>query len=215
MTYPLYDYRRDIKNLFITPQIRGRFLRMERGEIHARHSHELGDELFLILDGECDMEIEGQRAVLGPGQACVAFAHQMHQARNVSAAPMTMYLSVTPHIEPTHIHYDQDTGARLPPLYNAPTAFDKVDTLRDIPTTDLAERHLAAALALSEAASSAAAQQEASIAAVKRAALDNDPAALKAAMDATWEQVYATYRALNSLAAAWNELAPRAAQPRS
>jgi quercetin dioxygenase-like cupin family protein len=212
MPYPVYDYRHDIKNLFITPQIRGRFLRMEPGEVHARHSHELGDELFLILEGQCDMEIEGDHAVLGPGQACVAFAHQMHQARNTSDAPMTMYLSVTPHIEPTHTHYDPDTGERLPPHYNPPTAFDKDDTLAAVPTTELAERHLAAALALSEVASSAAAGQVASIAAVKRAATAGDPAALKAAMDATWEQVYATYRALNVLAAAWNDLAPRASQ---
>ncbi len=213
MSYPIYDYRHDIKNLFITPQIRGRFLRMEPGEVHARHSHELGDELFLILEGQCDMEIEGDRALLGPGQACVAFAHQMHQARNTSGAPMTMYLSVTPHVEPTHTHYDQDTGERLPPRYNPPTAFDKADTLRDISTPELADRHLAAALALSEVASSAAERQAASIVAVKRAAMDGDPAALKVAMDATWEEVHATYRALNTLAAAWNDLAPRASQP--
>ena len=118
MPYPIFDSRHDIRNLFITPQIRGRFLRMAPGEVHARHSHDLGDELFLILDGQCDMEIEGHRAMLGPGQACVAFAHQMHQARNAGAGPMTMYLSVTPHIEPTHTHYDQATGERLPPHYN-------------------------------------------------------------------------------------------------
>jgi len=213
MPYAIFDYRHDIKNLFITPRIRGRFLRMEPGEVHARHSHELGDELFLILEGQCDMEIEGHRAMLGPGQACVAFAHQMHQARNVSDAPMTMYLSVTPHIEPTHTHYDRDTGVRLPPQYNPPTAFDKADTLAAVPTTELAERHLTAALALSKAASSAAERQTATIAAVKRAATESDPVALKAAMDATWEEVYATYRALNALAAAWNDLAPRASQP--
>ncbi len=213
MPYPIYDYRHDIKNLFITPQIRGRFLRMEPGEVHARHSHELGDELFLILEGQCDMEIAGDRAVLGPGQACVAFAQQMHQARNTSAAPMTLYLSVTPHIEPTHTHYDPDTGERLPPHFNPPTAFDKGDTLAAVLTTELADRHLAAALALAEAASGAAERQAASIAAVKRAATDGDPAALKVAMDATWEEVYATYRALNTLAAAWNDLAPRASQP--
>jgi len=126
---------------------------------------------------------------------------------------MTLYLSVTPHIEPTHTHYDPDTGERLPPHFNPPTAFDKGDTLAAVLTTELADRHLAAALALAEAASGAAERQAASIAAVKRAATDGDPAALKVAMDATWEEVYATYRALNTLAAAWNDLAPRASQP--
>ena len=213
MPYPVYDFRHDVKNLFITPTIRGRFMRMEPGEVHARHSHDLGDELFLILDGECDMEIAGERAVLGPGQACIAYANQLHQARNTSDKPMTMYLSVTPHIEPTHTHYDAATGALLPPRYNPPTAFDKGDTLAAIPTGELAERHLHAVRALAEVASGAAERQAISIAALKRAAEADDAAALKAAMDETWEQVRATFRALNTLAVAWNDLAPRAAQP--
>ena len=212
MPYTVFDYQHDIKNLFITPNIRGRFLRMEPGEVHARHSHDLGDELFLILDGQCDMEIDGHHEVLGPGQACVAFAHQLHQARNAGSGPMTMYLSVTPHIEPTHTHYDQETGERLPPRYNPPTAFDKANTVADVPSAELADRQLAAARDLARVAQAAADQQAASIAALKQAAADNDAVAFKAAMDATWAQVYATYRALNTMAVAWNDLAPRAAQ---
>jgi len=213
MPYTVFDFRHDIKNLFITPNIRGRFLRMEPGEVHGRHSHDLGDELFLVLDGHLDMEIDGHHEVLGPGQACVAFAHQMHQARNAGPGPMTMYLSVTPHIEPTHTQYDQETRERLPPRYNPPTAFDKDDTLADIPTAELADRHLAAALALAETARTAADRQVTSIAALKRAAEDGDAVASKAAMDEVWGQVYATFRALNTMSLAWNDLAPRAAQP--
>ena len=203
--YAIYDYRRDIKNLFVTPQIRGRFLRMAPGEVHARHSHDLGHEIFLILEGCCEMEIDGDRAVLGPGQLCVAYAHQLHQARNAGDGPMTMYLSVTPHVEPTHTHYDPATGERLPPRYNPPGAFDQADTLAGVPTAELADRHLAAARGLAETARSAAE-------ALKRAAADDDPAALAAAMDSLWEQVYATHQALNTLTAAWNDLAPRAAR---
>ena len=213
MPYTVFDYRHDIKNLFITPNIRGRFLRMEPGEVHGRHSHDLGDEIFLVLDGQLDMEIDGHHEILGPGQACVAFAHQMHQARNAGPGPMTMYLSVTPHIEPTHTQYDQETWERLPPRYNPPTAFDKADTLADIPTAELADRHLAAVLALAETARTAADQQAISIPALKRAAEDGDAVAFKAAMDEVWGQVYATFRALNTMSLAWNDLAPRAAQP--
>ncbi len=213
MPYAIFDYRHDIKNLFVTPQIRGRFLRMEPGEVHARHSHDLGHELFLILDGHCDMEIDGDRQILGPGQACVAFAHQMHQARNAGPGQMTMYLSVTPHIEPTHTLYDQETWERLPPRFNPPTAFDKTDTLADTPLDTLADRHLAAARDLAAAAQAAAEAQATGIVALKVASAADDPVAFKASMDSIWAQVYATYEALNTLSEAWNDLAPRAAQP--
>lgn len=211
MPYEIFDYRRDIKNLFITPPIRGRFLRMEPGEVHARHSHDLGHELFLILDGQCRMEIDGHVAVLGPGQACVAYAGQMHQASNAGPGPMTMYLSVTPHIEPTHTHYDAETGEQLPPRYNPPTAFDKADTLADIPTADLADRYRAAARDLADTARAAADRAVAAAAAL--AAAGDDAVALKAAMDDAWGGVRATFEVVERLGAAWNDLAPRAARP--
>src|SRR5688572_5677652 len=64
MPYAIYDYRHDIRNFVITPQLRSRFLRMEPGEVHGRHSHDLGHEIFLILQGRCRMEIDGDVAVL-------------------------------------------------------------------------------------------------------------------------------------------------------
>ena len=107
MPYRVFDYRHDITNMFVTPQIRSRFMKMKPGEIAGRHSHDLGHEVFLILQGQCEMEIDGEKAVLTPGQMCVAFNHQMHQARNVGDEPMVMYLSVTPHVFPTHTQYDR------------------------------------------------------------------------------------------------------------
>ena len=211
MPYAIYDYRHDIRNLFITPQIRGRFLHMAPGEVHGRHSHDLGHEIFLILQGRCRMEIDGDTQVLEAGQMCVAFAHQMHQASNPFDEPMTMYLSVTPHIEPTHTQYDQATWERLPPRYHPPTAFDKADTLANVPTAELADRHLAAVRGLAEVARVSAETQAAGVAALNQAAAAGDAVALKAAMDGLWEHVYATFQAVNALGEAWNDLAPRAA----
>ena len=48
MAFKVFDYRRDIKNLIVTPQIRSRFLKMEPGQYNQRHSHDLGYEMFLI-----------------------------------------------------------------------------------------------------------------------------------------------------------------------
>ena len=209
MPYTIYDYRSDVKNLFVTPRIRGRFLRMEPGEVHRAHSHDLGHEIFLILEGTCQMEIDGERAVLGPGQLCVAFAHQMHQASNVGDGPMTMYLSVTPHVEPTHTQYDPDTGERLPPRYNPPTSFDQVDAAADVPTAVLADRFRDAYRALADSTQTSAEAQAAVLTALVGAANDDLPA-LAAQMDRLWAQVYETYERLDTMTVAWNQLATRA-----
>ena len=211
MPYAIYDYRADVKNLFVTPRIRSRFLRMAPGEVHRRHSHDLGHEIFLILEGTCQLEIDGERAVLGPGQLCVAFAHQLHQASNVGDGPMTMYLSVTPHVEPTHTQYDEQTGERLPPRYNPPTNFDQHDAVADVPTADLADRFLDAYRALADATHAAAEAQAAALAALKAAAARDDLPALAAQMDRLWAGVYETYERLDAMTVAWNQLAPRAA----
>jgi quercetin dioxygenase-like cupin family protein len=210
MPYAIYDFRHDIKNLFVTPQIRSRFMKLEPGEIAGRHSHDLGHEVFLILQGQCEMEIDGEKAVLTPGQLCVAFNHQMHQARTVGDEPMVMYLSVTPHVYPTHTQYDRATGERLPPQYNAPDAFDQADATAGISTAALADRHLAAVQALAETAQAAAEAQAAAVQGLKAAVASDDRAALVAAMDVLWTHVRASFDQLNSLAIEWNRLAPRA-----
>src|SRR2546426_11555417 len=102
MCFPIYDYRTDVRNVLVTPQIRARFLRMEPGQVAALHSHDLGHEGFLILEGRAVFEIDGETQELGPGQMCVALADQVHSVRVAGEEPMTMYLSVTPHVQPTH-----------------------------------------------------------------------------------------------------------------
>ena len=103
---------------------------------------------------------------------------------------------------------------QLPPRYNPPATFDQPDTTVGISTAELADRHLAAVRELTAVTQAALAQHEAGVAALKQAADAEDKVALKAAMDSLWEQVYATYRALDTLSVAWNDLAPRAAVPR-
>ena len=90
MPLDVFDYRTDVRNVVITPEIRARFLRLEPGEVAERHSHDLGYEVFLVLEGQCEFEIDGARAVLGPGQMCFARVDQLHQVRTVGNEPMTM-----------------------------------------------------------------------------------------------------------------------------
>ena len=121
MPIEVFDFRTDLRNVYVSPKLRGRFLRHEPGEVGPFHSHDVGDELFLILGGQCEFEIDGERAVLGPGQLCVARAGQKHEVRVVGDEPMTMFLVVAPHIEPTHTFWEAD-GSPRPAQYNLTTA---------------------------------------------------------------------------------------------
>ncbi|MEO2006639.1 MAG: cupin domain-containing protein [Candidatus Poribacteria bacterium] len=123
MAIEVYDYRTDIRNLLVTPQIRARFIRIEVGDISGGsrpgrgHSHDLGHEVFLVLEGQAEFEIEGETAVVGPGQMCVALVDEVHTVRNVGDVPVILYLSVTPHIQPTHTGCTE-AGAEAPPGFS-------------------------------------------------------------------------------------------------
>ena len=99
----VYDYRTDNRNVLVTPEIRARLYHMKPDQVDGRHSHDLGVEVFLILEGKAEFTIKGHTEVLGPGQMCIAMADEVHQVRNLLPdQPTVMYLSVTPHILPTH-----------------------------------------------------------------------------------------------------------------
>ena len=213
MAFRVFDARTDIQNLIIHPDIRARFLRMEPGEENVPHSHDLGGEIFLILDGQAEFVIDGHSEVLGPGQLCFAARDEIHTVRCVGDAPMTMYLSVTPHIDPTHTWWDEN-GAKLPPRYGGSTSAERGARNAETPPppiTDLAAAHSAAAGEASRAAQAAAEAQQAGIEALEEALADGDDAAAKAAVDEMWAALYQSFSATREMAGTWNALAPRAA----
>ncbi len=211
MPFDVFDFRTDVRNIVVTPEIRGRFLRMEPGEVASRHSHDLGHEMFLILDGQCEFEIDGERAVLGPGQACFARRDQLHQVRVVGDQPMTMYLSVTPHIDPTHTFWTADPkagGEKLPPRYAGWRSRER-DGIPDPPepVASLVDRQVDAARQLAEIADVCAREQALHGEALKRAAETGDAAAARASLDALWNALFPLFRATSALAEAWNDVA--------
>ena len=213
MPIDVYDYRVDVRNVVVRPEIRARFLRLEPGEIASRHSHDLGQEVFLVLEGQCEFEIEGERAVLGPGQMCFARVDQLHHVRTVGDQPMTMYLSVTPHLEPTHTWWDEQ-GNKLPPRYGVAAAQERAASAE--PTALVAQlvvQHLAAARALAEAAASNARTQEAAAAALQEAITAGDAVAAKLSVDSMWGGIHETFLRVQAFAVAWNTLAPAATAP--
>ena len=207
MGFPVYDYRTDVRNVLVTPQIRSRFLKMEPGQSAQLHSHDLGHEIFLILEGRVEFEIDGETEELGPGQMCVALVDQPHRVRVLGDEPMTMYLSVTPHIHPTHTPRTED-GERLPHNFSPARAYD-VEPDMQVSVSELVARQNHAAELLAELTQTCAAIQQEMGNQLKTALAEGDVDAATAARQAMWEALYPVYKATAELADVWNALAPR------
>ena len=207
MGFPVYDYRTDVRNVLVTPQIRSRFLKMEPGQSAQLHSHDLGHEIFLILEGRVEFEIDGETEELGPGQMCVALVDQPHTVRVLGDEPMTMYLSVTPHIHPTHTPRTED-GERLPHNFASARAYD-VELDMQVSVSELVARQSHAAQLLAELTQTCAAVQQEMGNQLKTALAEGDADAATAARKAMWEALYPVYKATAELADVWNALAPR------
>lgn len=211
--FEVYDFRHDVRNVVVTPEVRGRFLRMEPGEVGPFHSHDVGHEVFIVLEGQAEFEIEGQRRTLGPGQCCFARAGEPHEVRVVGEEPMTLFLSVTPHTEPTHTFWED--GRRLPPVYGywtpAGLAGQPIPTA---PLPELAASYLAMVQALGEAVSGQGTAAADSVARLGQAVAGDDLDAAKAAVDELWAGMRATHERFVAVMTAWNELALRMGQIR-
>ena len=198
MGFPVYDFRNPehITNMLVTPQIRSRFLRMEPGTEAQGHTHDLGHEIFLILSGRCEFTIDGETEVLGPGQLCVALVDQWHQVRVVGDEPMIMYLSVTPHVQPTHTFWNED-GTRQPSRFAPSSSYDvAVDE-------SVNEDELLARLADESGAVEAAAVEAAKV-------IGQTSGFDAASRETIWEAVRSLHTLIAKMDDTWNELAPRA-----
>ncbi len=212
MPLEVFDYRTDVRNIFIAPEMRARIIRREPGTSGGGHTHDLGHEIFLVLEGRAEFTIAGESAILGPGQICIARADEWHTIRVVGDEPLTYYLSVTPHLEPTHTQWDREGGTKLPYQYGGSTRDERRARTApgESPETLLA-RHLDAAHALADAAVANAAAQDAAGADLRSALGAGDTAAAKGAIDAMWRSFSTTYKRFQAVETAWNELAPTVA----
>ena len=208
MSFSIFDYRKDLANLLVSPHIRARFLRIEPGEVHGMHSHDLGHEVFFILEGRLTFYIDGEEQTLGPGQLCVALADQIHQVRNNGDEPVYMYLSVTPHVQPTHTGRDAD-GTRHPTRFVASSSYDVV-TDKSTPIDELIDDVTAKAESLADSARKGAETSRQLGAQLKDALSNGDAEEAVHLREALWERLRQTHRDLYALSDRWNDLAPRA-----
>ena len=211
MALQVFDYHTDIRNVFVTPQIRSRFLRMEPGTVAERHSHDLGHEIFLILEGNARFEISGEIAELGPGQMCVARIDEPHQVSVIGDEPMTMYLSVTPHIQPTHTGLDDD-DERKPIRFMPSSSYDQDES--SIPIEESIDHFVDFAESLASITQTAAEEQRMAGGRLSRAIGARNEEAADRQREIMWFGVYRIFDKLFEMAEQWNKMSPRAGSTR-
>ena len=211
MALQVFDYHTDIRNVFVTPQLRSRFLRMEPGTVAERHSHDLGHEIFLILEGNARFEISGEIAELGPGQMCVARIDEPHQVSVIGDEPMTMYLSVTPHIQPTHTGLDDD-DERKPIRFMPSSSYDQDES--SIPIEESIDHFVDFAESLASITQTAAEEQRMAGGRLSRALGARNEEAADRQREIMWFGVYRIFDKLFEMAEQWNKMSPRAGSTR-
>jgi quercetin dioxygenase-like cupin family protein len=208
MALDVFDYRHDLRNIFVSSQIRSRFLRMEPGQEADLHSHDLGHEIFLILRGQARFEISGEVAELEPGQACIARCDEPHKVSVIGEESMTMYLSVTPHVQPTHTRRTED-GDRLPIRFLPSSAYDVKDDVR-IPVEETVDAFIDLAEELAAVTRTSAEEQRMAGSRLVRAITSRNMDAADRQREIMWFGVYRVVEKLHEMTEQWNRLAPRA-----
>jgi len=113
----VFDWHDDPSGTIVAvPQVRARFLEFPAGRpMGSYHSHEESDgvETFMCIKGRFRFDIDGQVVEIGPGQAIFTYPPEKHRVEAVGEESAVMFLTVTPHRQPTHTHFDAD-GNQLP-----------------------------------------------------------------------------------------------------
>jgi mannose-6-phosphate isomerase-like protein (cupin superfamily) len=198
MPIHVYDYRADLSNLVVQPQIRSRFRRVELGPVPEVHSHDLGGETFLVMDGQIEFTVDGESVVCTAGQAIFVPPRTTHAVRALGERPAIMYLSVSPHVEPTHTFYDSQ-GQPLPPRYGVWRAAGG-----SVPST--ADSSAARLQSYCRAAEDLAELARANAERVSRCTTVD-----KATVDSLWDALRPLLQHVESVERSWNELALDAA----
>jgi mannose-6-phosphate isomerase-like protein (cupin superfamily) len=207
MAIQVHDYHSELTNIQVQPQIRSRFRRVELGPVPPVHSHDLGGETFLVMDGLIEFTVAGDHVVCEQGQSIYVPPRTTHAVRAVGDTPGAIYLSVSPHVEPTHTLYDAD-GQRLPPRYGTWRAAGGGEPNSDVPTPALVDRYYSAARTLANLAQ-ANLERISSSDAIPPG--DAPVSAVKPVVDHLWETLRPVLEQVEGLERAWNELALRAA----
>jgi mannose-6-phosphate isomerase-like protein (cupin superfamily) len=69
---------------------------LEGGQATERHYHAASEELYVLLDGSGEMEVDGERALVGPGDAVLIPPGARHQITATAEAPLRFLCCCAP-----------------------------------------------------------------------------------------------------------------------
>lgn len=208
MAIEVYDAREDHRNIFVSTHVRVRYLRMAPGAVAERHSHDLGHEVFLVLEGRIYLEVEGERAELAPGQSCVVRADRVHQVSVAGDEPALLFLTMSPHVHPTHTPRDRD-GERGALRFLPPATYGEPEESR-LPVDEVIDQVVDLSEQLAAEADKTAQEQRMAGARLSRALASRNLDNAERQREIMWFAIYRVFDKAYQLAAQWNRLAPRA-----
>jgi mannose-6-phosphate isomerase-like protein (cupin superfamily) len=77
---------------------------LEPGQATERHYHARTEEIYFLLDGEAEMEVDGERRRVGPGDAVLIPARAWHQIH--AAAPLRFLCCCAPPYSHEDTYFD-------------------------------------------------------------------------------------------------------------
>jgi mannose-6-phosphate isomerase-like protein (cupin superfamily) len=92
--------------------IRADFATWPVGQDCPVHYHEDAVEIFVFLDGECEMTVGDEVQRVRAGQAVYVGPGEPHKLKAVGDRPLRMFLFVAPNHHPTHTFVEADGSIR-------------------------------------------------------------------------------------------------------
>ena len=92
--------------------LRADYATWEVGQDCPVHHHQGAVELFVFLDGQCEMTVGGEVRVVNAGQAVYCGPNEPHKLKAIGDRPLKMFLVVSPNHEPTHTMIEADGSTR-------------------------------------------------------------------------------------------------------
>ena len=103
---PIWNVHDGGGNVMLLPQLRGGCHRWRPGWHGRKHSHDGAVEVFFVVDGACDFDVDSQLFTLRSGQYVLIPPEVPHELWNRTPHDLLMFLVVAPHQQPTHTYYD-------------------------------------------------------------------------------------------------------------